>query len=93
MQEPRRPAPPPGPHREEPEPEHCERKTPSGNLKAPPPPPHRRSESSGDFWQRLLPKDFDTGDLLVAAMLLLMAGDNPESKNTALLTLAMYFML
>ena len=47
----------------------------------------------GGFLRRLLPKDFDTGDLIVVLLLLLMAGDKPEDKNTALLTLALYCFL
>jgi hypothetical protein len=42
------------------------------------------------FLRQLLPKDFDTGDLMVVLLLLLMAGDCPEDQNTALLTLAIY---
>ena len=43
--------------------------------------------------QRLLPKDFDTSDLIVILLILLMAGDCPEDQNTALLTLAIYLFL
>lgn len=60
-----------------------------------PPPPHRDpiGGSIGGFLRQLLPKDFDTGDLIVVLLLLLMAGDKPEDKNTALLTLALYCFL
>ena len=60
-----------------------------------PPPPHRdpTGGSIGGFLRQLLPKDFDTGDLIVVLLLLLMAGDKPEDKNTALLTLALYCFL
>ena len=47
----------------------------------------------GSFLRRLIPKDFDTGDLIVVLLLLLMAGDKPEDKNTAMLTLALYCFL
>jgi len=47
----------------------------------------------GGFLKRLIPKDFDTGDLIVVLLLLLMAGDKPEDKSTALLTLALYCFL
>ena len=47
----------------------------------------------GGFLRRLIPKDFDTGDLIVVLLLLLMAGDKPEDKSTALLTLALYCFL
>ena len=83
----RPPAPRPAPPK--PEPPAC-----------PPPPPepyhpreHRHCQSgegAGSFLRRLLPKDLDTGDLLIALLLLLMAGDCPEDQNTALLTLAIY---
>ena len=42
------------------------------------------------FLRNLLPKNFDTGDLIVVLLLLLMAGDCKEEQNTALLTLALY---
>ena len=60
-----------------------------------PPPPHKDpvGGSIGGFLRQLLPKDFDTGDLIVVLLLLLMAGDKPEDKNTALLTLALYCFL
>ena len=45
------------------------------------------------FLRQLLPKDFDTGDLMVVLLLLLMAGDCPEDKNNAILTLALYFLM
>jgi hypothetical protein len=45
------------------------------------------------FFKSLLPRGFDTGDLLVVLLILLMAGDCQEDQNTALLTLALYFFL
>lgn len=45
------------------------------------------------FLKGLLPKDFDTADLLVVILLLLMAGDSGENQNTAILTLALYLFL
>ena len=55
---------------------------------------HPRKESSqGGFLRQLLPKDFDTGDLIVILLLLLMAGDCEEDRNNALLTIALYFMM
>lgn len=45
------------------------------------------------FLRQLLPKDFDTGDLIVVLLLLLMAGDSEEDKSNALLTLALYFLM
>ena len=51
------------------------------------------SESITGFLRQLLPKGFDTGDLIIVLLLLLMAGDNPESRSNALMTLALYFVL
>ncbi|MDY3225068.1 MAG: hypothetical protein SOW84_04225 [Candidatus Faecousia sp.] len=61
------------------------------------PNPHRRSRppatSAGSFLRQLLPGDFDTEDLLVVILLLLMAGDCQEDRNYALLTMALYLFL
>ena len=65
----------------------------------PPPPPRRQScparqETSGlGFLKNILPKDFDTGDLMILLLLLLMAGDCQEDQNWAMLTLALYLFL
>lgn len=66
----------------------------------PPPPPsapqHRpppQPEPITGFLRQLIPKGFDTGDLIIVLLLLLIAGDNPESRSNALLTLALYFVL
>ena len=45
------------------------------------------------FLRNLLPREFDTGDLIIVLLLLLMAGDSQEERNTALLTLALYFLM
>ena len=45
------------------------------------------------FLRQLIPKDLDTGDLMVILLLLLMAGDGKEEKSSALLTLALYLFL
>ena len=45
------------------------------------------------FLRQLVPKNLDTGDLLIIILLLLMAGDCQEDRNTALLTLALYLFL
>lgn len=78
--------------------------TPAEPAQCPPPPPPEPSHppvlkysqsgaGAGGFLRQLLPKDFDTGDLLIVLLLLLMAGDSPENQNTALLTLAIYLFL
>ena len=76
--EPVRPVPPP-----------CERENSKPPQKAPKPPTHGLS----GFWENLLPKGFDTGDLIVLLLLLLMAADCHDEQNTALLTLALYLFL
>lgn len=59
--------------------------------------PHRSPSSTplsaGSFLRQLLPGNLDTEDLLVVVLLLLMAGDCEENRNTALLTLALYLFL
>ena len=61
-----------------------------------PPPPKRQPpppEPVPGFLRQLIPKDFDTGDLIIVLLLLLIAGDSQESRSNALLTLALYFIL
>ena len=55
--------------------------------------PHPHKEQPLSFLRRLLPKDFDTGDLIVILLLLLLAGDCEEDRSTALLTLAFYLFM
>ena len=61
------------------------------------PPPKDKPEPTGigigNFFRQLLPRDFDTGDLIVILLLLLMSSDCQEEQNTALLTLALYLFL
>lgn len=76
-QQPQRPNPPCPPQPD------CPQGTPSSKAEA----------SAGNFLKQLLPKNFDTGDLLIVLLLLLMAGDCEEEKSNALLTLALYFFL
>ena len=68
------------------------------NISRPVPsrPVNRRNScgsSVGSFLKQLLPGNFDTADLFVILLLLLMSGDCPEDQNTALLTLALYLFL
>lgn len=55
--------------------------------------PQPQSSSAFRFLRQLLPKNFETEDLLVVLLLLLMAGDCKEDQNSALLTLALYLFL
>lgn len=62
----------------------------------PPPPSIPVIQSSGGpfgFLKQILPKGFDFGDLAILFLLLLMAGDNKENRDNALLTMALYFIL
>ena len=56
-------------------------------------PPHKSAPFTGSFLRQLLPKGFDTGDLIIILLLLLMAGDCEEDKNNAILTIALYFLM
>ncbi len=66
---------------------------------APPPQPRRQNCPSRQetgafgFLKNILPRDFDTGDLMIILLLLLMAGDCQEDQNWAWLTLALYLFL
>lgn len=53
----------------------------------------QKDTSVGSFLRNLLPKDFDTGDLLIVLLLLLMSGDCAEDQNSALLTLVLYLFM
>lgn len=55
--------------------------------------PARQPESIGKFLKQLLPRGFDTEDLIVVLLLLLMAGENRETPNSPLLTLGLYLFL
>ena len=62
----------------------------------PPQPPHHTpmpAEPITGFLRQLIPQGFDTGDLIIVLLLLLIAGDSQESRSNALLTLALYFIL
>ena len=86
-----------------PPPPECREQPQKGCHRGPRPPIHppcrepRREENCSDsglgFLRNLLPRDFDTGDLLIILLLLLMSGDCKEEQNTALLTLALYLFL
>ncbi len=66
---------------------------PSPSRPPPPPPPPPAGQGVGSFLRQLLPRNFDTGDLIVVLLLLLMAADGPQEENTALLTLALYLFM
>lgn len=97
---PPRPTPPRQPPEHCPEPskerppkqESCPRPKPDTHLPCKQEKP-QAGGSVGGFLRQLLPKDFDTGDLLIVLLLLLMAGDCAEDQNTAILTLALYLFM
>ena len=47
----------------------------------------------GNFLKNLLPGNFDTADLIIILLLLLLAGDCEEDRNTAMLTLVLYLFM
>lgn len=77
------PAPPPKTQQEEP------KKCPPDEKK----PVHKQEHNPLGFLRQLFGKDFDTGDLLIILLLLLMAGDSEKDRSNALLTIALYFMM
>ena len=68
-------------------------KPPAPPPPAPPPPSQAPTDSVSGFLRQLIPQGFDTGDLIIVLLLLLIAGDSKESRSNALLTLALYFIL
>lgn len=105
--EPPRPAPPPCPPPENP-PCPPPEKPPCHSPEPPCPPepcphpeppcehhpPHREEPCSAlGFLQNLLPKNMDTGDLLMLLILLLLIQDGSEDAPSALLTIALFFLL
>ena len=77
---PRPPAPSPGP-------------PPGQEGLFPPPPGSGGPLGIGSFFRQLLPANFDTEDLLIVLLLLLMSPDQGEDPGWALLTLALYLFL
>lgn len=70
---------------------------PAAEISPPPRPEYhpapKRQNIGGSFLSNLLPPGFDLGDLIVMLLLFLMAGDCQEDRNTAILTMALYFIL
>lgn len=77
-------SPPPPPQPEKP---------PCPPPKPPRQPPLHQPKQVDSFLKNLLPTDFDTGDLIIILLLLLLAGDCQEDRNTAMLTLVLYLFL
>lgn len=79
-----------------------QRSSPPAGRNPAPPPSHSETEqphqihpqqSPLNFLKNLLPKDFDTADLLIVLLLLLMSGDSGDNQNSSILTLALYLFL
>lgn len=85
----------------QPKPQPCEPPPPPPPCEpvcVPPPPPCReprphQSQPLGGFLRQLLPPSFDTADLIIVLLLLLLAGDCEEDRTTAMLTLVLYLFL
>lgn len=90
MEEPRREPPQPIPPPPEPP---CSPPQPEPAQPCPPPKQPCSQQRGIGFLQQLLPRDFDTGDLIVIVLLLLIAGDCEQERSNALLTLALYFIM
>ena len=95
---------PDGSYRRNPTPEQRQQRQPQkppspppvSQRPTPPPMPQRhppQPEPIPGFLRQLIPQGFDTGDLIVVLLLLLIAGDCKEQRSNALLTLALYFIL
>lgn len=95
---------PDGSYRRNPTPEQRQQRQPQkppspppvSQRLTPPPMPQRhppQPEPIPGFLRQLIPQGFDTGDLIVVLLLLLIAGDSREQRSNALLTLALYFVL
>lgn len=65
-----------------------------GPRKQRPLPRQKNEKSAASFLKELLPRDLDTGDLLIVILLLLMSADSSgEDQGNALLTLALYLFM
>jgi len=86
---------PPEPHRAPPVLQESQRIRPAASMRPAPPRQKNSREPTnvGSFLRQLLPKGFDTEDLLIVLLLLLMSGDCKEDQNTALLTLVLYLFM
>ncbi len=81
--------------RKPPKPPQHEEPEPACPLPPPPPPPRppHQAKHLGGFLKQLLPNNFDTADLIIMLLLLLLAGDCEEDKTTAMLTLVLYLFM
>ena len=98
----------PPPKREEPKPEQ-ESASPKQAVCPPQEPPSCSSQASAScppyspqphqehsplaFLKKLLPKDLDSYDMIIIALLLLLSNDDCDEDIAPLLTIALYFLL
>ena len=77
----------------------CPQKQEQGKPPCPPQKPPEQpavpcgGESIGNFLGRLLPAGFDTEDLMVVLLLLLMSGNGGSGPNMPLITMLIYLFL
>ena len=76
-----------------PQQQSCPNRTPNTQM----PRGHRKQEVQNtsllSFFKQIFPKNFDTSDLLIVLLLLIISGDCSDDQNTALLTLVLYLFL
>ena len=85
---PQQPSPTPEPPCQQPEPPECRQPEPPCREQRP-----HQNQPIGGFLRQLLPSNFDTADLIIVLLLLLLAGDCEEDRTTAMLTLVLYLFL
>ena len=106
---PQRPAPPPPPPQQPPHPPKRDDQKPVQEDRKPDPKPtppshdpcpppqeferHHEHSSPLSFLKKLLPKDLDSYDMIIIALLLLLTNDDCEGDIAPLLTIALYFLL
>ena len=74
-------------------PKDCVKPTPTPVFPCHDHPAPKQNGNAFAFLRKLLPADFDTGDLIILLLLVLIAGDCQEDQNWAWLTVALYLFL
>lgn len=85
-------APAPKPSQKPEMPRDCPPETPSQTCARPEPRP-LQPHSATSFLSGLLPRNMDTGDLLMLLILLLLITDGSEEAPNPLLTIALFFLM
>lgn len=89
---PRQNTPPPKPSPQPEMPQDCPPEAPSQTCARPEPRP-LQPHSATSFLSGLLPRNMDTGDLLMLLILLLLITDGSEEAPNPLLTIALFFLM